>query len=169
MRVAGYIRQIPGHEQADTAFAQSERIRRWVRDTGHDLVATCQDDGSAAATADRGGYRALLDIVRSSSADAVVIANLDALSADKMLQEIMLADLRASGVTVIATDEADVETLADAAEDPARQVVRDIVAKVAEYREAFGLAGDVGIVAPARTAVQDATDVVVQLIAKPGA
>lgn len=169
MRVAGYIRQIPGTEQADTAFAQSERIRRWVRDTGNELVATCQDEGFAAATADRTGYRALLDIVRSSSTDAVVIANLEALSSDKMLQEIMLADLRSSGVTVIATDEADIEALRDAADDPARIVVRDVVAKVAEYREAFGLAGDAGTAASRSTPVRDATDVVVELIAKPGA
>lgn len=169
MRVAGYIRQIPGNEQADTAFAQSERIRRWVRDTGNELVATCQDDGFAAATSDRSGYRALLDIIRSSSADAVVIANLEALSSDKMLQEVMLADLRASGVTVIATDDADIETLRDATDDPARVVVRDVVAKVTEYREAFGLAGDVGTATAASSPARDATDVVVELIAKPGA
>ena len=50
MRIAGYVREIPGHEQADTAFAQSERIRRWVRDTGNDLIAMCQDTKAATVT-----------------------------------------------------------------------------------------------------------------------
>jgi len=76
--------------------------------------------------------------VRSNSADAVVIANLVALSPDIMTQEIMIQDLRDAGVTVIATDEADVETLQNSAENHARMLVRDVVARVAEHQRAFG-------------------------------
>ena len=170
MRIAGYVRQPPGRGHSDSTFAQGERIRRWAADTGDDLVAVCQDH-HAADPSDRPGFRALLDIVRAGDADAVVIATLEALSSDKVLQEIMLVDLRTAGVTVISTDEDDLEILRDGADDHARIVVRDIVHRVAEYREAFGLSGGEASVEPADRGLDDSadyTDVVVELIAPTG-
>jgi len=171
VQVAGYVREAPGRGQSDTAFTQTERIRRWALDTGNDVIAVCQDRRSAASPDDRPGYRALLEIVRSGSADAVVISSLAALSPDKMLQEIMIVDLRNAGATVIATEEADLAALGAAGSDHTRLVVRDVVAKVAEYREAFGLSGEAGIVnahfAP-RDEDDDGHNVVVELIAPTG-
>jgi hypothetical protein len=177
MRIAGYVRQTPGLSEPDTAFAQSERVRRWVRDTGNDLIAVCQDHHTASSALDRPGLKALLDIVRSGGADAVVVADLKALSPDKISQEIMIADIRRAGVFLIATTEADLALLRDGAEDHTRIVVRDIVDRVGEYKEAFGLSGnDEPNVAPsvqidpsARFTEPDGyTDVVVELIAPTG-
>lgn len=173
MRIAGYVRQTRGLTDPDTAFAQSERVRRWVRDMGHELVAVCQDHHAAAAPTDRPGYKALLDIIRTGDIDAVVIADLRALSPDKVMQEIMLADLRNAGVSVIATDERDLKTLRDGGDDHTRIVVRDIVARVVEYREAFGLSGNPTPTVEAAPIDQEpepaedveTTDVVVKLIA----
>lgn len=140
MRIVGYVRQGAGRTDADTAFAQAERVRRWVRDTGNDLVAVCQDAGpigSGRDDLDRPGYRAMMDIVRADDADAVVVGSLAALSSDVVLQEIMIADIRSHGATVVATDEADIATLLDADEDQVRMVVRDVVDRVIEYRSRF--------------------------------
>lgn len=175
MKIAGYVRQTPGRTDPDTAFAQSERIRRWVLDTGNELVAMCQDHHMSTAPNERPGFRALIDIARSAGVDAVVVGNLSALSPDKMTQEIMIQDIRLSGTTVIATDEGDMETLGSSEGDLSRMVVRDVLARVAEYRHAFGLSGDEGpTVMPAEIApIQDervqaesvkTTDVVVELI-----
>jgi DNA invertase Pin-like site-specific DNA recombinase len=142
MRIAGYVRQTPGLKDPDTAFAQSERVRRWVRDTGNELIAVCQDHHASVEPSDRPGFKALLDIVRNDDADAVLIASLAALSPDKIQQEIMISDLRSAGATVIATDERDLETLKSAADDHTRIVVRDVVAKLGEYRDAFGLSSE---------------------------
>lgn len=174
MNIVGYVREAPGRGQSDTAFAQGERVRRWALDTGNHLVATCQDHGPEAVT-DRPGYRAMIDLVRSGSADAVVVASLDALSPDKIVQEIMLVDIRTGGATVISTDEADHELLANADGDHTRLVARDVVAKVADYRAAYGLSG----ADPSRTDVgfgdsadddngDDGRNVVVELIAPTG-
>jgi len=95
----------------------------------------------ASAPTDRPGFKALLDIVRSGNADAVVIANLQSLSPDKITQEIMISDIRRSGASLIATDENDLSLLRDGADDHTRIVVRDIVDRVSEYRDAFGLSG----------------------------
>ena len=173
MKIAAYVRQTPGRTDPDTAFAQGERIRRWARDTANELVITCQDDHTATDPADRPGFKALLDVVRAGNVDAVLIGSLSALSPDKVMQEIMLTDLRAAGVTVIATDEDDLEALRDGGDDHTRMVVRDIVAKLDSYRDAFGLSGDQepsvdGADAPKAAGTTETTDVVVELIAPTG-
>lgn len=173
MNVVGYVREAPGRGHSDTAFAQSERIRRWALDNGSHLVATCQDHGPDSVS-ERPGYRAMIDLVRSGRADAVVVATLDALSPDKIVQEIMLVDIRTGGATVISTSEDDLTLLADASDDHARLVVRDVVAKVAEYRSSFGLSGDgsgstiPGHVGDSDDNGDDGRDVVVELIAPTG-
>ena len=167
MRIAGYVRETPGPSGSDTAFAQSERIRRWAKDTGNELVAMCQDHQAAASPADRPGFMALLDVVRNGNADSVVVASLDSLSPDKMMQEIMITDIRDASVTLSATDAADLEVLHDGGDDHGRMVVRDIVARVSEYRKAFGLSGaeTPSVRADDGTGT---TDVVVKLIAPTG-
>ncbi|MEE8456585.1 MAG: recombinase family protein [Acidimicrobiia bacterium] len=170
MKIAGYVRQTPGRTDPDTAFAQSERIRRWVADTSNELIAICQDHHAASAPTDRPGFKALLDIARSQGADAVVVASLSALSPDKMTQEIMIQDLRIAGVTVIATDEADIASLQSSESDHARMLVRDVLARITEYREAFGLSGEVepSVHAAAVTnepmLTEKMTDVVIELM-----
>jgi DNA invertase Pin-like site-specific DNA recombinase len=174
MKIAGYVRQTPGRTDPDTAFAQSERIRRWVLDSANELIAVCQDHHASSAPTDRPGFKALLDIVRSHGADAAVVANLAALSPDKMTQEIMIQDLRSAGATVIATDDEDIETLLTSEDDHARMLVRDILARIEEYREAFGLSQEVepsvqaADIDPELSVARETTDVVVKLIA-PGA
>ena len=173
MRIAGYVREPMGRQPGPNTFAQGERIRRWAIDSGNDLIAVCQDHSGTSSPADRPGYRALVEIVRSGKADAVVVATLDALSPDKVMQEIMLVDIRAGGATVISTDEDDLEVLASAQDDHARLVVRDVVAKVDDYRRAFGLTGEAdGTVAPAypseEPSADDTHNVVVEFIAPTG-
>jgi len=178
MNIAGYVRQAPGHADPDSTFAQSERIRRWVRDTGHELIAVCQDHGTTSTPFERPGLRALLDIVRAGRVDAVVIASLAALSPDVVTQEIIVVDLKEAGATVIATDEHDLEALREGADDHTRMIVRDIVAKVHEYQGAYGLSNDTAptvepapveaVEPPAEMGtemqdIDDTTDVVIEL------
>lgn len=174
MKIAGYVRQTPGRTDPDTAFAQGERIRRWVLDTANELIAVCQDHHTASAPIDRPGFRALLDIARSHGADAVVVANLGALSPDKMTQEIMIQDIRSAGATVIATEAEDITSLQSSEHDHTRMLVRDVLARIAEYRDAFGLSNEVEptvepeVGDPGLSVARETTDVVVELIA-PGA
>ncbi len=174
MIIAGYVRQTPGRTDPDSAFAQSERIRRWVRETGHELIAMCQDHQASIAPSERPGLRALLRIVRSGGADAVVVGSLEALSPDIITQEIMLVDLRAAGVSVIATDVDDLAILSECGDDHARMVVRDVVAKVHEYNDAYGLSGDTDaatesvVLDDAPVELLDPANVVIELIAPTG-
>ncbi len=137
MRVVGYVRESQGLAESETAFAQGERIRRWVAEHGHHLVAVCRDTREPAGPSSREGYRALLHIVRSGDAEAVVVAELAVLSSDKVLQEIMIHDIRSWGVAVISTDVRELEDLAEPPADATRMVVRDVLARAGAYLDEF--------------------------------
>jgi len=163
VRVVGYVREAPGLEEGETAFAQSERIRRWSADAGHHLIATCQDGRDPTQPLGRDGYRALLDIARSGSADALVVSDLEVLSPDKISQEIMLDHLRSLGLTIISTNAADHNELVDVPDDHTRLVVRDVIAKVGNFQREFAEppgAAD----APPPHPEPIGTDVIVQLM-----
>lgn len=131
MNVAGYIRE-PSSADSGEMFAQSERVRRWVARNGHHLVALCQDSGSRA---DRSGFRALLGLAERGEAEMVVLPGLIALSPDKVMQEIMLAEIRSRGLAVVSTEEEDQQALASPPGDSARMLIRDVMYRAAQFRK----------------------------------
>ena len=138
MRVIGYVRDFGGPDTGDTVFVQSERIRRWVAQNRCRLVAVCQDLPGGEKGENRDGYRALLGIVTAGHADTVLIPELGALSADLMMQEIMLHDLRTRGINVISTEDDDLAALAEPATEPGRLLIRDVLAKQQAHQTQFG-------------------------------
>ena len=167
MRVVGYVREAPSLDEGETAFAQGERLRRWASESGHRLVATCQDGRDPLRPLSRDGFRAVLDIARSGGADAVVVADLSVLSPDKVTQEIMLDHLRALGLTVVSTRDEDHAELADDSEDHTRLVVRDVISKMAHFRDEFieiGSRDEAGDTIPA----EPDADVIVRLMPPDG-
>lgn len=135
MRVVGYVREMPGPETGDTAFMQSERIRRWVARNGYQLVSICQDARSSES--DRDGFGALLGILAAGQADIVLVPTLEAFSADKVAQEVVLFELRARSVAVASTEEEDLDALAQPTVDPARLFIRDTLAKSFDFTQAY--------------------------------
>ncbi len=165
MRVVGYVREAAGPAEAEPVFAQSERIRRWVSDTGHQLVAVCQDARTPGRELGRAGFQALLGIVASGHVDAVVLPDLTVLSPDKVTQEVMLWDLRNRGVSVLSTADEDLGVLTNPPDEQIRIIVRDVLAKVTlhseltadEIRGSETLEDGIPVVDPA-------SDVIVELI-----
>jgi len=145
MRVIGYVRDAPGPDSGDSVFVQSEHIRRWIAHNRFQLVAVCQDTLGSDAADDRDGYRALLGIISAGHVDTVLISGLSVLSADIMVQEIMLQDLRTRGVSVVSTNDADLAALSDPATDPGRLLIRDVLTKQQAYRGRFSDVADVVI------------------------
>lgn len=168
MRVVGYVREAPGMADSETAYAQTERIRRWVADSGHSLIAVCRDTRSPVEPLGRSGYRAMLGIVRNGDADAVVVADLGVLSADKVVQEIMLHDLATHDVTVVPVDEDDQLALQESAEDHTRLVTRDVLAKVDEYVMEFAThEPDASSLTGTEDTREETRDVIIELIKSP--
>jgi DNA invertase Pin-like site-specific DNA recombinase len=163
VRVVGYVREAPDPREGEPAFAQFERVRRWAADGGHLLVAVCQDLRSAESPRRREGLRALIGIVEGGAAQAVIVPDLSALSSDKVVQEIIIRDLRARGAVVISADDSDHPELDERTTDRVRMVVRDVLLRVDEHERLFAEAA--GSSVRSRDADDDLADVVVELIA----
>lgn len=137
MRVVGYVRESLDPREGEPAFAQTERIRRWAADGGHLVVAVCQDLRSADDSARWDGLRAVIGILQGGAATAVVVPNLATFSSDKVVQEIILRDLRSRGAAVVSANEADHVDLDPASPDRLRMIVRDVLARVDEHQARF--------------------------------
>jgi len=164
MRVVAYLREAVDPGEDRPAFAQQEEIRRHAAVHGLNVVAICQDVPRPGLTLGREGYRSLLGVIRSGNAEAVLLPGVETLSADLVIQEIMLWDLRARGARVLSTDAADAEVLGPVPADAPRRFVRDVLARIAEYREALATPP------PSDSAEPGPTDerVVVQLVPSRG-
>jgi hypothetical protein len=157
----GYVREAPDPREGEPAFAQSERIRRWATDGGHVLVAVCQDLRSADDAPRREGLRAVMGILRGGAANAVVVPELTILSPDKIVQEIIIRDLRSRGAVVISANEADHADLEEQTGDRLRMVVRDVLTRFDEHQARYAdERGPESNQAPP----DDAGDVIVELI-----
>lgn len=164
MRVVGYVREAPGPQEGETAYAQAERIRRWIADAGHQLVAVCQDIRTPGRELGREGFRALLGIVSAGQVDAVILPELDSLSPDLVTQEIMLWDLRRRDVRVVTTLEEEIGFLEDPPADNSRLLLRDVLAKIGDYLEGIEGVDSAPPPTPALVRVDETMDVIVELI-----
>ncbi|HEX9645068.1 MAG TPA: recombinase family protein [Acidimicrobiia bacterium] len=162
MRVVGYVRETMDLQKGDGSFAQAERIRRWTNEQGHQLVAVCQDVRTPGHPLGREGLRALIGIISVGQVDAVVVASLQALSPDKLTQEVMIADLRGRGVAVATSNEAEQALLEDPSPDQVRMLVRDALEKAERHRELVGSARTAG--SPTILQIAEGSDVIVELI-----
>jgi hypothetical protein len=156
MRVVAYVRESSDPTDERTAFAQQEEIRRYASTHGLQVIAVCQDTRNPGRSLGLDGYRSLLELLDSGSADGVLLPGVATLSSDVVLQEIMLWDLRSRRAQVISTDAADLGLLGAEPPDPTRLFVRDTLARVAEH--AATVAG------PPLTVVPQQEGVVVHLI-----
>ena len=163
MRVVGYVRDAVDPQEGEPAFSQSEKIRRWATDNGHQLVSVCQDLRTPGREFGRDGLRAVIGIVEARQVEAVVVAGLQALSPDKIAQEVMIDDFRARGVAVLTTEDRELELLEDPCPDQIRLLVRDVLEKARRHRDVIGPIGK-GPSDQLTVEVDEASDVIVQLV-----
>lgn len=82
---------------------------------------------------DRPQLAALLDRIDAEGVKLVLVERADRLARDLMVGEIILAEFRKRGVTVIAADSGTDLTVAD--EDPTRKLIRQVLGAVAEFEK----------------------------------
>jgi DNA invertase Pin-like site-specific DNA recombinase len=95
----------------------------WFRDVG---VSGTKDMG------DRPGLAALLDRIESNGVRVVLIENASRLARDLLVGEVILAQLRDAGCTVIDCDSG-TNLIDDADDDPTRRLIRQVLGAVAEF------------------------------------
>jgi len=139
VRVVGYSRDSAGTEQTRPAFAQQEAIRRWAAEQGHQLVAVCQDrSGDGHHPLDRDGYLAVLGTLASGGVDAVVVPGIATLSDDQIVQEVLLWDLKARGISVLSTEPDDAAIVGGDDPGATRMLIRVVLARVEEHARILG-------------------------------
>ncbi len=163
MRVVGYIREAPA--AGEPAFAQSEKIRRWVNENGHRLIALCQDIRTPGHAVGREGLQSIVGITTAGQVDAVVVPALSTFADDKVTQEVIMGALRATGVVLLSTDRNDVDQLATPPADELRALVRHVLDKQARFASIL----TIPVTSDDHTvlSLNDGTDVVVELIPQP--
>jgi DNA invertase Pin-like site-specific DNA recombinase len=112
---------------------QREAVRRYAATAGVELVGEYIDAGvtGKAELENRPGLAALLDRIQSNGVRLVLVERADRLARDLMVGEIILAQFRAHGVTVLAADSGTDLTVGD--DDPTRTLIRQVLGAVAEF------------------------------------
>lgn len=139
MRVVGYVR-VSTDAQVDGLGleVQESTIRGWCRTYKHRLVAVHRDEGVSGSNGVDGrvGLPVALAQVADGSVGAVVVARLDRLARDLVLQETLLSEVWRSGGEVLscAGGEGD---LRDDPDDPSRALIRQVLGAVSQYERSM--------------------------------
>jgi DNA invertase Pin-like site-specific DNA recombinase len=130
-RALGYTR-VSTVEQAD-AFglaAQEAAIQQHCRSEGLRLVDVVSDEGASGSNGleSREGLAAAVARLEVGEADVLVVARVDRLARDLVLQETILERLRQGGFDVQSVAEPDLT-----GDDPTRVLIRQVLGAIAQY------------------------------------
>jgi DNA invertase Pin-like site-specific DNA recombinase len=114
---------------------QREAIERYARAAGSELVGEYRNEGVSGTKDldDREGLSDLLARIRSNGVRLVLVERADHLARDLMVGEVLLAEFRKLGVTVIAADSSTDLTAGD--NDPTRVLIRQVLGAVAQFEK----------------------------------
>ncbi|MFN2489628.1 MAG: recombinase family protein [Actinomycetota bacterium] len=136
-RLVAYLR-VSSREQAEHGLGlevQEQTIRKWARAEGHRIVTVATDAGVSGSNGldARDGLPEAFATVKDGRAEGLVVARLDRLARDLIVQETLLAELGRLGAAVFTTSPAEQEFLEDDPADPSRKLIRQLLGAVAEY------------------------------------
>jgi DNA invertase Pin-like site-specific DNA recombinase len=135
MRVVAYVRVSSAHQaEAYGPEVQRAAIAKWAKANGHQVVSWQTDVVSGASELrNRVGWCEAAALVKSGKAAGIVVARLDRLARDVMVQELLLRKLSDLGGIVLSTRENENEMLNGESKDPSRKLVRVIMGAISEY------------------------------------
>lgn len=129
-RLVAYVRAPAGVGASHDAYARSlSAVEGWARAHRAAVAHTAVEpaDVGIGGAGDRVGFLRALTLARDGDADAIGIASLVELDPDLVVQELLLAEARASRVAVVSAEPADEGQLCDPPHDPARALVRRVI------------------------------------------
>jgi DNA invertase Pin-like site-specific DNA recombinase len=141
MKVIGYVR-VSTDRQAEKGLGldvQERTIRAWAKKNGHRLVGVARDAGVSGSSdvAGRFGLLDALNLLRERKVAGLVVARLDRLARDLIVQEQLLAEVKRLDGDTFSTSEGEAAYLTDDPDDPSRKLIRQVLGAVAEYERAM--------------------------------
>jgi DNA invertase Pin-like site-specific DNA recombinase len=102
-------------------------------------VLWCRDEGVSGSNGldTRVALPEALRVLRTGTADGLVVYRLDRLARDLVLQEQLLAEIRRMGRQLFTTSAGEAAFLEDDPDDPSRKLIRQILGAVSEYERAM--------------------------------
>ncbi len=134
-KVLGYTR-VSTQEQV-TGYGlevQAKAIRDYAKVNGLRLVRILSDEGQSGTNGldARVGLAEALAIVERGEVAGIVVARMDRLARDLLLQETLMARMRQAGAEVISVSEPDMDS-----DDPTRVLVRQVLGSISQYERAL--------------------------------
>jgi site-specific DNA recombinase len=131
-RAVGYVRvsTLEQVEHGNGLEVQEEAIRAYCEQRGFELVRIYREEGVSGANGIdcRVALPQLVAALDEGQFEVVVIARLDRLARDLMVQETIIADLHKRGGLLVSVAEPDL-----CGDDPARELLRQILGGIAQY------------------------------------
>jgi len=134
--VIGYVRTLAwGPANETEPEPQEEAVRSWAESGGHRLVAIVHDEmvPGCEGLEYRLALARALEMLGGGSAKSMVVARLDRLADDPVVQELLVAEIRTSGGSVFTADAGEQGELESGPTDTVRAVVRRVLATSGEY------------------------------------
>jgi len=134
MKVIAYLRVSTAEQARHYGLGvQEQAIRGWAKAGGQRIVATYRDEGESGGNGldSRRGLAEALASMTAGDAEALVVASLDRLARDLMLQETVIARLEQAGTRVVSVAEPDVDS-----DEHTRVLIRQILGALAQYERA---------------------------------
>jgi DNA invertase Pin-like site-specific DNA recombinase len=134
-KMLGYTR-VSTQEQV-TGFGlevQAKAIKDYAKANGLRLVRTLSDEGQSGSNGldARVGLAEALAIVERGEVAGIIVYRMDRLARDLLLQETLMARMRAAGAEVISVSEPDMDS-----DDPTRVLVRQVLGSISQYERAL--------------------------------
>jgi DNA invertase Pin-like site-specific DNA recombinase len=140
-RLVAYLR-VSTDRQAEEGLGldvQREAIEAWARQNRCRITDWCADEGrsGAADVIDRPGLAEALGHVHAGGARGIVVARIDRIARDLVLQEWIRAEVLRNGGELRSVDPVEDLYLRDDPDNPTGDLVRKILGAVAEYERAM--------------------------------
>lgn len=141
MKVVAYLR-VSTDRQAEHGFGldvQEATIKAWAKANGHRIVSWYRDEGISGSNGldTRIGLLDAFEALKANTAGGLVVARLDRLARDLILQEQLLAELHRIGAELFSTSTGEAGFLANDPDDPSRALIRQVLGAVAQYERSM--------------------------------
>jgi DNA invertase Pin-like site-specific DNA recombinase len=118
---------------------QEDAIREWALQGDYQLVDVLREEG-VSGTKELEERPALLEAfsaLREGRASILVVARLDRLARDLIVQEQLLAEVKRLGASVCSASTGEAGYLTDDPDDPSRKLIRQVLGAVSEYERSM--------------------------------